>query len=65
MRLKAGERFLPAPEKCQLMICLEGRGAIGAEVFQAGEVWLLPDAGEQAAVVAHEAARFLRTWAPG
>jgi mannose-6-phosphate isomerase len=65
VRLRAGERFVPPAEKCQLWICLAGRGKIGAEAFQAAEVWLLPDEGEQAAVVAHEAARFLRTWAPG
>jgi hypothetical protein len=28
-------------------------------------VWLLPDEGEQAAMVAREASRFLRTWVPG
>jgi phage baseplate assembly protein gpV len=42
-----------------------GRGTIGAEAFQAGEVWLLPDAGEQAAIMADGASRFLRTWVPG
>jgi len=65
VRLKAGERFVPSPEKCQLWICLEGRGAIGAEAFQAGEVWLLPDEGEQAAIEFDGASRFLRTWVPG
>jgi mannose-6-phosphate isomerase len=65
VRLKAGERFVPAPEKCQLWICLEGRGTFGAQAFQAGEVWLLPEAGEQAATVADGASRFLRTWVPG
>jgi mannose-6-phosphate isomerase len=63
--VKAGERFVPAPEKCQLWICLEGRGTFGAQAFQAGEVWLLPEAGEQAATVADGASRFLRTWVPG
>jgi mannose-6-phosphate isomerase len=62
--LKAGDSFRPASEKCQLWICLEGRGAIGAAGFKAGEVWLLPDEGEQAAIVADGAARFLRTWVP-
>src|SRR3954470_9383650 len=38
VRLKAGESFRPAAEKCQLWICLEGLGALGAERFQAGEV---------------------------
>jgi mannose-6-phosphate isomerase len=62
VRLKPGEAFQPAPEKCQLWICLEGRGAIGGELFHAGEVWLLPDDGEQPAVGAETASRFLRSW---
>jgi hypothetical protein len=65
VRLDAGGSFQPAREQCQLWICLEGRGTIGEEVCQAGEVWLLPDDGVQPAVAAHEAARFLRTWVPG
>ena len=63
-QLKAGERLVPPAARCQLWICLEGRGTIGAEAYQAGEVWLLPDEGEQAAIAADEASRFLRTWAP-
>src|ERR1035441_995859 len=65
VRLKAGEGFVPEAEECQLWICLAGRGAIGAEAFQAGGGWLLPDTGEQAAIVADGASRFLRTWVPG
>jgi mannose-6-phosphate isomerase len=64
VRLKMGERFVPAPEKCQLLICLEGAGAIGGQQYGRGEVWLLPDAGEQAATVAETESLFLRTWAP-
>jgi mannose-6-phosphate isomerase len=64
IRLKAGDSFRPAAEKCQLLICLEGRGKIGAGAFQAGEVWLLPDEGDQPAVVADGSARYLRTWVP-
>jgi mannose-6-phosphate isomerase len=63
--LKAGGRMVPEAEECQLWICLAGGGTIGTEVFQAGDVWLLPDAGEQAAVTAQVASRFLRTWVPG
>jgi mannose-6-phosphate isomerase len=65
VRLEAGHRFQPAAEKCQLWICLEGRGTIGAAAFQPGEVWLLPDEGEQAAIASAGSARFLRTWVPG
>jgi mannose-6-phosphate isomerase len=56
-------QFVPAAEKCQLWICVEGSGTIGAEAVRAGEVWLLPEAGEQPVV--RGPARFLRTWAPG
>jgi hypothetical protein len=64
VRLTPRESYQPAAEKCQLWICLEGRGIIGGEAFQAGEVWLLPDQGEQPVTVAETASRFLRTWVP-
>jgi len=64
VRLDAGTSFQPQAENCQLWICLNGHGTIGAEPFRAGEVWLLPDEGEQPAVTAHTPSRFLRTWVP-
>jgi mannose-6-phosphate isomerase len=63
-RLKPGERFTPTPEKCQLWIVIEGRGRIGAEAFRPGEVWLLPDSGEQPEIRADGDARLLRTYVP-
>jgi hypothetical protein len=63
VRLEPGEEFTPAAERCQLWICVEGAGTIGEEAVQAGEVWLLPEAGEQPVV--RGPARFLRTWVPG
>jgi mannose-6-phosphate isomerase len=53
-------RFLAEPQICQLAICIEGRGAIGGEPVQAGEVWLLPD--ERVAI--EGPGRFLRTFLP-
>jgi mannose-6-phosphate isomerase len=64
VRLDAGASFQPPAEKCQLWICLEGNAKIGTEACQAGEVWLLPDEGNQPAVAAARPARFLRTWVP-
>ena len=64
VRLEAGQAFTPPAELCQIWICLEGRGRIGGEVCAPGEVWLLPDTGEQPAVLSETGARFLRTWAP-
>ena len=64
VRLDAGASFQPSPEICQLWICLEGHGTIGTEAFQSGEVWLLPDDGEQPAATADTSSRFLRTWVP-
>jgi mannose-6-phosphate isomerase len=61
VRLKPGEAFGPKPEECQLWICLEGRGALGEEAFQPGDVWLLP---EPVFITAESSARFLRTWVP-
>ena len=62
VRLKAGEEFAPEPRKCQLWICIEGSAMIGGEAVAAGEVWLLPETGEQPEV--RGTARFLRTYLP-
>ena len=64
VRLAPGAPHTPTPEVCQMWICLEGRGAIAGEPFQPGEVWLLPEAGEQPALCAETSARFLRTYVP-
>jgi mannose-6-phosphate isomerase len=65
VRLEAGMELTPPPEDCHLWICLEGAGRIGAGLFRAGEVWLLPEDGEQPPIRAEAGARFLRTWTPG
>jgi mannose-6-phosphate isomerase len=63
VRLPPGGTFAPPPEPCHLIACLEGRGAIGAHPFGAGEVWSLPE-GEPAAICAETGVRFLRTFVP-
>jgi len=60
--LEADEQFQPSQEVCQLWICIAGKGSIGEEAVQAGEVWLLPESGEQPLV--RGPARFLRTYVP-
>jgi mannose-6-phosphate isomerase len=64
VRLTPGPPHTPTPEPCQIWICVEGRGTMGGEAFQAGEVWLFPEAGQQPAIVAGTHARFLRTYVP-
>jgi len=64
VRVGRGMEFVPAAEKCQIWICVEGRGTIGEDPVRAGEVWLLPDNGAQPPIRANENARFLRTWVP-
>lgn len=64
IRLNPGAQQTPEAEECQLWICLEGRGMIGAGAFQFGDVWLLPETGEQPGVRGEEKARFLRTYVP-
>jgi len=61
--LVSGVRLIPAPQPCQIWICIGGAARIGAEAVHAGEAWLLPDSGEQPLIEA-EAARFLRTYVP-
>jgi mannose-6-phosphate isomerase len=62
--LAAGATFAPAPEACQLIVCLEGCCAIGTQPVRAGEVWLLPQEDEPAVIRGETGARFLRTFAP-
>jgi mannose-6-phosphate isomerase len=64
VQLKAGDAFVPAPERSQLWICLAGTGAMASEAYRPGEVWLLPERGEQPVIVPDAPSRFLRTWAP-
>jgi hypothetical protein len=64
-RLKMGAEYRFGPQRCQLWISVEGRGTIGGEAFQRGEVWLLPETGEQPAIRAEANTRFLRTYVPG
>jgi len=65
VKLTPGAPHTPAPEPCQIWICVEGRGAIEGEPFQPGEAWLFPEAVEQPALHAETNARFLRTYVPG
>ena len=60
----AEQQLTPDAHTCQLWICIAGEATIGSETAHAGEVWLLPDEGEQPAVRSNYGARFLRTWVP-
>jgi mannose-6-phosphate isomerase len=64
VQLQAASRHKPAPEECQLWICLEGCGSIGGETFRPGDVWLLPQEQGQPAICTAAPARFLRTYVP-
>ncbi|HLK50304.1 MAG TPA: class I mannose-6-phosphate isomerase [Bryobacteraceae bacterium] len=64
VRLASGAEYKPAAERCQLWICLEGSARIGEAPVRAGEIWLMPELGEQPLVRAETPARFLRTYVP-
>ena len=64
VELPSGHAFIPDAQRSQLWICLEGTAEIGDELVKPGEVWLLPDDGNQPAITALTPSRFLRTWAP-
>jgi mannose-6-phosphate isomerase len=64
VELQAGERRMPEARGCHLWICIEGRGTVGGEAFARGDVWLLPDAGEQPLIEAAVETRFLETYVP-
>ena len=58
-RIDAPE-FIAEPQNCQLILCMEGEGAIGGEPAKAGEVWLLPPT----PTAIEFRGRYLRTYAP-
>jgi mannose-6-phosphate isomerase len=64
VHLHAGETRTPEPRSCHLWICLDGEGVIGTQPFRQGEVWLLPEEGDQPEIRTNGAARFLRTYVP-
>src|SRR5262249_49180345 len=59
-----GEPLTPEARACHLWICVAGPGTIGAGRFTRGDVWLLPDSGEQPPIQATLPSRFLRTYVP-
>ena len=61
VRLAAVQEHRPSAERCHLWICLEGAGTIGGEAVRPGEVWLLPETGDQPCIKAETGMRFLRT----
>jgi mannose-6-phosphate isomerase len=64
VRLPPGGMFASSPEPCQLIVCLEGGGAIGEHSLRAGDVWFLPQQDEPALVHAEIGVRLLRTYVP-
>jgi mannose-6-phosphate isomerase len=61
VRFESGQQHQPSAEPCQLWICLEGRGRIDGEAIRQGEVWRLPETGDQPRIQAETGMRFLRT----
>lgn len=64
VRLRKGESVTPPARRCQQWIGVEGCAAIAGRPFVPGEVWLLPETGEQPEVRAETDARFLVTYLP-
>jgi hypothetical protein len=47
-----------------MWIVIAGRGRIGQQAFRPGEVWLLPESGDQPEIHAETGVRLLRTYLP-
>jgi mannose-6-phosphate isomerase len=56
--------FRPDPSRFHILIVLKGRGAIGGEPFDAGEVWLVPAGAPPFALQWESPGELLRSWAP-
>jgi len=61
---RQGGELRMSPQRCQLCIVLQGWGTIGGQPFRQGEVWMMPETGEQPMVRAEAECRFLRTYVP-
>jgi hypothetical protein len=64
VRMAPGASRTPERRACQLWICIEGAGAIGAGTYRRSEVWLLPEEGPQPEIRSTTGSRFLRTYVP-
>jgi mannose-6-phosphate isomerase len=60
----AGASYIPSPEPCQLLILVEGGGAIDGQAIEIGEVWYLPEEAAGARVYTESGMRMLRTYVP-
>jgi mannose-6-phosphate isomerase len=61
--LPRGNHRLPARET-QILIAIEGAGALNGVRFTAAEAWLVPKGCASVSIQADSAVRLLRTWAP-
>jgi mannose-6-phosphate isomerase len=62
LSVPAGGSFAPASEQCQLLIPIAGRGTIGDQPMETGEVWHLPEEAKGARVCTEIGMRLLRTF---
>ena len=60
---RGGHRL--AARGSQILIAIEGAGALNGERFAAAEAWLVPDGCAPVSIQADRTIRLLRTWAPG
>ena len=54
----------PDPSRFHILIVVKGRGAIGGEPFDAGEVWLVPFGAAPFELQWERPGELLRSWAP-
>jgi len=56
--------YEPQPGRLDILVFLEGAGALDGRPFQAGDCWLVPATAEPFPLAPTGPARFLRVWAP-
>lgn len=64
LRVNAATEIMPAPDRFELFIALEGQGRFADNPFRLGEVWHSGPGGEPFTIAPETPARFLRVFVP-
>jgi mannose-6-phosphate isomerase len=64
MAFESSIHYEPDPDRWQVLIIVKGRGAIGDERFEEGQVWLVPAGAAGFEMQGERSIELLRSWVP-